>query len=104
MKKTLLLASFAIFATMASAQTVIGLATADELTAVGLSGDKVEMEPVTILDNEAGTFGLAYKDNWGTTNVGKTYKTIKVGNSEEINLSDYKAAVGNSNPTFVRLG
>ena len=101
MKKTLLLSAFAVLATVASAQTIIGLTTTEDLTAAGFSADsKLDLPATTLLDNEAGTFGLAYADSWGMTNVGKTYKTVKVGDSEEIKLSDFKAAVGNTNPTF----
>ncbi len=101
MKKTLLLSAFALFATVASAQTVVGLTTIEDLTNAGFGEGKLDLPAMTILDNEAGTFGLAYADSWGTTNVGKTYKTVKVGDSDEILLSEYKAAVGNSNPSFV---
>ena len=100
MKKTLLLSAFAMFATVASAQTIIGLTTAEDMAAAGLEGTKADHPAMTLLDNEAGTFGLAYADSWGLTNVGKTYKTVKVGDSEEIYLGDYKAAVGNTNPAF----
>ena len=100
MKKTLLLSAFAVFATVASAQTIIGLTTAEDMAAAGLESAKADHPAMTLLDNEAGTFGLAYADSWGLTNVGKTYKTVKVGDSEEINLGDYKAAVGNTNPSF----
>ena len=98
MKKSLLLLSVAAFASMANAQVVVGLATSDEFAAAGLSGDKVDMQPVTILDNEAGTFGLAYKDSWGTTTTYKTYRNVTV-EGEAIQLGT--GAVGNTNPSFV---
>lgn len=102
MKKSLLLASFAVFATVASAQTVIGLVTKEDAEAAGLAKEKATIAGGTILvDNEAGTFGLAYEDSWGTTSAGKTYKNVKVGDSEEIALNTYSGAVGNTNPTFV---
>ncbi len=102
MKKSLLLASFAIFATVASAQTVIGLVTSDDAAAAGLAKDKAVIPGGTVLvDNEAGTFGLAYEDSWGTTSAGKTYKNVKVGDSEELALNTFSGAVGNTNPTFV---
>lgn len=101
MKKSLLLASFAVFATVASAQTVIGLVTPDDAAAAGLAKDKATIPGGTILvDNEAGTFALAYEDSWGTSSAGKTYKNVKVGDSEEIALNTYSGAVGNTNPTF----
>ncbi|MDE5880089.1 MAG: hypothetical protein K2H60_00020 [Muribaculaceae bacterium] len=102
MKKTLLLSAFAVFATVASAQTIIGLSTPDDVAAAGIVKEKATIPGGTILvDNEAGTFGLAYEDSWGSTGAGKTYKTVKVGDSDDIYLPDYQGAVGNSNPTFV---
>ena len=102
MKKTLLLSAFAVFATVASAQTIIGLSTPEDVAAAGIVKEKATIPGGTILlDNEAGTFGLAYEDSWGSTGAGKTYKTVKVGDSDEILLSDYQGAVGNTNPTFV---
>ncbi len=102
MKKSLLLVSFAAFATMASAQTVIGLVTPEDAAAAGLAKDKATVAGGTVLvDNEAGTFALAYDDSWGTSSAGKTYKNVKVGDSEEIALNTYSGAVGSANPTFV---
>lgn len=98
MKKSLLLLSVAAFAGMANAQVVVGLATSEQLEEAGLSGDKVTMEAKTILENEAGTFGLAYEDNWGTTTTYKNYQNVTV-NGEAIKLGS--GAVGNANPTFV---
>ncbi len=98
MKKSLLLLSVAALASVANAQVVVGLASNEDLEAAGLSGTKVDMEPVTILDNEAGTFGLAYADSWGTTSTYKTYRNITV-NGEAITLGS--GAVGNTNPQFV---
>lgn len=91
--------SFAAVASMASAQYVIGLATSEQLEAAGLSGTKTEIAGGTVIvDNEAGTFGLAYTDSWGTTTCYKSYRNVKVGNSEEIVLGS--GAVGNTNPVF----
>ncbi len=102
MKKSLLLLSFAACASMVSAQTVIGLVTAEDAAAAGLAKDKAAIAGGTVLlDNEAGSFALAYDDSWGTSSAGKTYKTVKVGESEPIKLSDFSGAVGNANPTFV---
>lgn len=98
MKKTLLLLSVAALATMANAEVIVGLASSEELEAAGLSGTKADHEPCTILDNEAGTFGLAYADSWGTTTTYKTYQNITV-DGEAITLGS--GAVGNTNPVFV---
>lgn len=103
MKKSLLLVSFAALATVASAQTTVCMTDTTALKEAGLSlSAKTDIDGGTVLlDNEIGSFALAYNDSWGATNLGKTYKTVKVGDSEEIKLTDYKAAVGNTNPTFV---
>lgn len=99
MKKSLLFLSVAALATMANAQSVVvGLATADDYAAVGLESTKADHEPCTILDNEAGSFGLAYQDSWGTTSTYKNYRNVTV-NGEAIELGT--GAVGNANPTFV---
>ncbi|MDE6380067.1 MAG: hypothetical protein K2L11_06310 [Muribaculaceae bacterium] len=98
MKKSLLLLAAAAFAGMANAQVIVGLATNEELEAVGLSSTKTDIEPVTILENEAGSFGLAYADSWGSTTSYKTYRNVTV-NGEAIQLGS--GAVGNANPTFV---
>ena len=98
MKKSLLLLSVAALASAANAQVILGLASSEDLEAVGLSSTKTDLEPVTILDNEAGTFGLAYADSWGTTTTYKTYRNITV-DGEAVQLGS--GAVGNSNPTFV---
>ena len=102
MKKSLLLASFAMLATVASAQTVIGLVTKEDAEAAGLAKEKATIAGGTVLvENEAGTFALAYEDSWGSTSAGKTYKNVKVGDSDVIALNEYSGAVGNTNPTFV---
>lgn len=99
MKKSLLLFSAVAFAGIANAQdVVVGLATSEQLEAVGLSSEKVTLSETTILENEAGSFGLAYEDNWGTTTTYKNYRNVTV-NGEAIELGS--GAVGNSNPTFV---
>lgn len=99
MKKSLLLLSLAAFAGMANAQVIVGLATAEDFEAAGLSSEKTTIPAgTTILDNEAGTFMLAYEDSWGTTNAYGTYRNVKV-NGEAITLGS--GAVGNANPTFV---
>lgn len=99
MKKSLLLLAGVAFAGMANAQDVIvGLATSEDFEAAGLSKDKVTMPATTIFENEAGSFGLAYEDSWGTTTTYKNYRNITV-NGEAIELGS--GAVGNSNPTFV---
>lgn len=101
MKKSLLLVSFAAFATMANAQAIIGLVTPEDAAAAGLAKEKAEIPGgTTLVDNEAGTFSLAYDDSWGTSSAGKTYKNVKVGDSEEIALNTFSGAVGNANPTF----
>ncbi|MDE6547901.1 MAG: hypothetical protein K2L22_02790, partial [Muribaculaceae bacterium] len=83
-----------------SAQTVIGLATPEDLEKAGLTSTK---EPIpggtVIVDNVAGTFGLAYDSEWGTTTTYKNYRNVKVGDSEVITLGS--GAVGNANPTFI---
>ncbi len=95
---TLVLASAALY-NVASAQTVVGLATSAELEAAGLSGTKVEIAGGTVIvDNEAGTFGLAYNDSWGTSAVYKNYRNVKVGDTGEIKLD--KGATGTANPKF----
>ena len=84
---------------MANAQqVVVGLASADDYTAVGLEGTKADHDACTILDNEAGSFGIAYPDSWGTTTTYKNYRNVTV-NGEAIQLGT--GAVGNTNPTFV---
>ncbi|MDE6521811.1 MAG: hypothetical protein K2L17_03245 [Muribaculaceae bacterium] len=98
MKKSLLLIAVAAFAGMANAQVVVGLASNEELEAAGLSGTKADLPAMTILENEAGSFGLAYADSWGTTTTYKTYRNVTV-NGEAIQLGN--GAVGNANPTFV---
>lgn len=99
MKKSLLFLSVAAFATVANAQTVVGLASNEDLEAAGLGKDKVTMPAgTTIVDNEAGTFMLAYEDSWGTTTTYKTYQDVVV-NGEPVKLGS--GAVGNANPTFV---
>ncbi|MDE6561166.1 MAG: hypothetical protein K2K75_07290 [Muribaculaceae bacterium] len=98
MKKSLLLLAVAAFAGMANAQVVVGLASNEELEAAGLSGTKTDLPAMTILENEAGSFGLAYSDSWGTTTTYKTYRNVTV-NGEAIQLGS--GAVGNANPTFV---
>ena len=98
MKKSLLLLAAAAFAGMANAQVVVGLASSEDFEAAGLSGTKVDLPAMTILENEAGSFGLAYADSWGTTSSYKNYRNVTV-NGEAIQLGS--GAVGNSNPTFV---
>ena len=99
MKKSLLFLTVAAFATVANAQTVVGLATSEDLEAAGLSSEKTTMPAgTTIIDNEAGTFMLAYEDSWGTTSTYKTYRDVTVA-GEAITLGS--GAVGNANPTFV---
>ncbi|MDE6633513.1 MAG: hypothetical protein K2K23_10985 [Muribaculaceae bacterium] len=98
MKKSLLLLTVAAFAGMANAQVIVGLATSEELESVGLSSSKVDMPGMTILENEAGSFGTAYQDSWGTTTTYKTYRNVTV-NGEAITLGS--GAVGNANPTFI---
>lgn len=99
MKKSLLFLTVAAFATVANAQTVVGLATSEDLEAAGLSSEKTTMPGgTTIIDNEAGTFMLAYEDSWGTTSTYKTYRDVTVA-GEAITLGS--GAVGNANPTFV---
>lgn len=91
-----------MLATVASAQTVIGLVTKEDAEAAGLAKEKATIAGGTVLvENEAGTFALAYEDNWGSTSAGKTYKNVKVGDSDVIALNEYSGAVGNTNPTFV---
>ena len=98
MKKSLLLLTVAAFAGMANAQVIVGMASNEELEAAGLGKDKVDMPAVTILENEAGSFGTAYQDSWGTTTTYKTYRNVTV-NGEAVTLGS--GAVGNANPTFV---
>lgn len=99
MKKSLLLASFAIFATVASAQTTTCLATAESLAAAGLSTDgKLDIAGgAVIAKTDAGSIALAYDDSWGISNAYGSYKNVKV-NGEEIALGS--GAVGSKNPTF----
>ena len=99
MKKSLLFLSAAAIATMANAQqVVVGLATSDDFAAVGLESTKADHDPCTIVDNEAGTFGLAYADSWGTATTYKNYRNVTV-NGEAIQLGS--GAVGNTNPSFI---
>ena len=99
MKKTLLFISIAALASVANAQTVVGLATEEQLTAAGLSSSKEYLDGgIVIVDNEAGTFGLAYDDSWGYAQMWKDYQTVKVNDSKEIVL-EY-GAVGSTNPGF----
>ena len=98
MKKSLLLLAAAAFAGMANAQGIVGMATSEELEAAGLGKEKVTLPATTILENEAGSFGLAYEDSWGSTTTYKTYRNVTV-NGEAVTLGS--GAVGNANPTFV---
>lgn len=98
MKKSLLLLSVAAFAGMANAQVIVGMATDEELEAAGLGKDKVTMPATTLFENEAGSFGLAYEDSWGSTTTYKNYRNVTV-NGEAVTLGS--GAVGNSNPTFI---
>ncbi|MDE6547900.1 MAG: hypothetical protein K2L22_02785, partial [Muribaculaceae bacterium] len=79
---------------------VVGLATPEDLENAGLTSTKEPMPGGTVIvDNVAGTFGLAYDDNWGMTSIYKNYRDVKVGDSEVITLG--RGAIGNSNPSFV---
>lgn len=99
MKKSLLLLSAAVLASAANAQVIVGLATDEEIAAAGIEKDKKAMDPVTILDNEAGTFGLAFADSWGYGDCYKNgIKNITI-NGEAFTLNH--GAVGNTNPSFV---
>lgn len=99
MKKSLLLFSAVAFASMANAQdVVVGHATSEQLEALGLSSELTQLSATTILENEAGSFGIAYEDKWKTSTNYKNYRNVTV-NGEAIELGS--GAVGNSNPTFV---
>lgn len=99
MKKTLLLSALAAFACVANAQTVVGLATVEQLEAAGLSSTKKDIAGGTVIvNNEAGSFGLAYDDDWGYAQLYKNYQTVSVNDSGDITLEN--GAVGNQNPVF----
>ncbi len=99
MKKTLLFSAFAAFACMANAQTVISMATTEQLEAAGLASSAKSISGGTvILDTEAGTFGLAYDDDWKYAGMWKNYQTVSVNDSGDILLEN--GAVGSTNPGF----
>lgn len=99
MKKSLLLLAAAAFAGAANAQVIVTMASNEDFENVGLSGTKTTMGPLDdIVSSEAGSFGLAYEDSWGTTTAYKDYQNVTV-NGEAVTLGS--GAVGNSNPTFV---
>ena len=103
MKKSLLIASAALFATAANAQTIVAFATEEDQTALGISGAAMTDEEVAnpYVTSEAGDFYLAFADTWKSTTPYDKYKTLKInGSDEEIEISKY-GAVGNTNPTFV---
>ncbi|MDE6290793.1 MAG: hypothetical protein K2M16_04610, partial [Muribaculaceae bacterium] len=61
MKKTLLFTAFAAFACVANAQTVVGLATTEQLEAAGLKSQANNTPGGTVIvNNEVGSFSLAY--------------------------------------------
>ncbi len=97
MRKSLLLLAAVAFAGVANAQVIVGLATDEELATAGLAKDKAQMDPVTIVDNEAGAFGTAYADKWGSTTTYKNYRNVTV-NGTPVQLGS--GAVGDANPTF----
>lgn len=98
MKKSLLLLAAAAFAGAANAQVIVGMATSEDLEKAGLGSEKVTLPATTLFENEAGSFGLAYEDSWGSTTTYKNYRNVTV-NGEAVTLGS--GAVGNSNPTFV---
>lgn len=99
MKKSLLLLAVAATASLANAQVVVGLATSEELEAAGLGKDAVTLPGgTTIVDNEAGTFSIAYEDSWKTSTAYGGYRDVVV-NGNAIKLGS--GAVGSANPTFV---
>ena len=99
MKKSLLFTAFAAFACVANAQTVVGMATVEQLEAAGLSSSKQDMPGGTVfVDNEAGTFGLAYADQWGYAALYNNYQVVAVNDSGDITLEN--GAVGSMNPVF----
>ncbi len=83
-----------------SGNSTIVLANSEILGDLGLTSAKYEMPGgLMILNSEVGSFGLAYDDEWGTSLDYRTYRDIRVGNSDEFQL-DW-GVVGNTNPTFV---
>ena len=99
MKKTLLFTAFVSFACVANAQTVVGLATTEQLEAAGLSSEPKSISGGTmIVNNEVGTFGLAYDDDWKYAGMWKKYQTVSVNDSGDILLEN--GAVGSQNPGF----
>ncbi len=99
MKKSLLLSAFAAFACVANAQTVIGMATTEQLEAAGLSTSAKSISGGTVIvDNEVGSFGVAYDDYWKYAGMWRNYQTVAVNDSGDITLEN--GAVGSTNPGF----
>ena len=99
MKKILLFSALAAFACIANAQTVVCLATTEELEAAGLKSQANSISGGTmILNNEVGSFGLAYDDDWKYAGMWKNYQTVAVNDSGDIVLDN--GAVGSTNPGF----
>ena len=99
MKKTLLLSAFACFVCVTNAQTVVGLATTAQLEAAGLAETaKTIAGDTEIVSNAAGTFNLAYEDDWKYAPMWSNYQTVAVNDSGDIVLDN--GAVGSTNPGF----
>lgn len=83
-----------------SGSSTIVLATQEDLEMAGITGTKTEIPGGTmVLNTDVGSFSLAYDDEWGRISTYRSYRNVKIGDSEEINLG--LGAVGNTNPTFV---
>ena len=90
-----------LIALPASAQTIVTLASQEDLEEAGIfSSTKEELPGGTlIVQSEAGSLRLAYDDEWGKLGAYQQYRVVKVGESSEITLGS--GVAGNTNPTFV---
>lgn len=99
MKKLIFLAIFCLWAIGSNAKVINGLASINDLEKVGVSSGKRSISGGTVIvDNEAGTFGLAYEDYWGSTPAYKIYEKVRVGDSGYFDLG--RGCVGSTNPVF----
>ena len=103
MKKTLLIASAALFAAAVNAQEpIVAFATQEDQANVGIDGSALSDEQVAVpfVESEAGDFYLAFADTWKSGATYDKYNKVKINGGEEIALPKY-GAVGSANPTFV---
>lgn len=68
MRTISLIIAFITLNSVVNAETIIGLVTDNDLKKAGLYSSSAELPGGTIIvDNEAGSFGVAYDDQWSTT-------------------------------------